>query len=188
MRKILYIVNVSLDGRIEGPNGEFDWAAMGPELSDYSFSLHEHIDTFLYGRKAWDLMSGYWPNAETLSTDPHDLRFAPVWHDTAKIVVSTTLKKADWNTRVIGANLAEEITALKRLPGKGLLLTGGSGLAASLTELGLIDEYHLVVHPVVLGGGKPVFPTGAPGVGLRLIETRGLDGRTVLMRYERMSA
>jgi dihydrofolate reductase len=157
MRKILYWVHESVDGFIEGPNGEFDWPAMGPELSAYSRALNDRIDTFLYGRVTWDMMSSFWPHAESMSTDEHDLQFAPVWRATPKIVFSRTLEKADWNTRVIGENLAEELTALKQQPGKDLLLTGGSNLPTTLTRLGLIDEYHIVVHPVVLGGGKPLF-------------------------------
>src|SRR5690242_3027371 len=157
MRRLIYYVHVSLDGRIEGPEGEFDWPVMGPELSAYSFSLDDRVDAFVYGRAVWDMMSSYWPNVESMSDDPHDLKFAPVWRRTPKIVFSRTLREAGWNTRVLaGDDLAAEVTALKREPGKGLLLSGGASLAASLAELDLIDEYHVVVHPVVLGGGRSV--------------------------------
>ncbi|MGJ6965733.1 dihydrofolate reductase family protein [Streptosporangium sp. G11] len=156
---------------------------MGPELSAYSFELNKRVDTFLYGRVVWEMMSGYWPHVESMSDDEHDLAFAPIWRETPKIVFSRTLRQADRDTRVIGENLAEEVTALKRLPGKDLLLSGGSNLAATLTELGLIDEYHIVVHPVVLGGGKQLFPTSKDRIGMRLTETRTFDSRTVLLHY-----
>lgn len=184
MRKLVYWVHQSVDGFIEGPNGEFDWPAMGPELSAYSFELTDRADAFLYGRKVWELMSYFWPRAEQLSQDPHDLRFAPVWRRTPKVVLSRTLENAEYGARVIGRDLAGEVAELKAEPGGELLLTGGSGAAAALTELGLVDEYQVVVHPVVLGGGRPVFPD-KNRLDLRLVETRGFDGRSVLLRYER---
>ncbi|SCL36842.1 Dihydrofolate reductase [Micromonospora rhizosphaerae] len=184
MRKLVYWVHQSVDGFIEGPNGEFDWPAMGPELSAYSFELTGRADAFLYGRRVWELMSWYWPRAESRSQDPHDLAFAPIWRRTPKIVISRTLESAEFDARVIGRDLATEVAALKAQPGGELLLTGGSGAAAALTELGLIDEYQVVVHPVVLGGGKPVFPA-KDRLDLRLAETRGFDGRSVLLRYAR---
>lgn len=184
MRKIIYWVHSSLDGHIDGPNGEFDWTVLGPELSAYSLGVNERVDTFLYGRVVWDMMSGFWPHAESMSEDEHDLTFAPIWRATPKIVFSRTPRAADWNTRVISGNIADEVVALKRQPGKDMLLTGGSGLAASLTELGLIDEYHVVVHPVVLGGGKPLFLPPKDRLNLRLIESRTFDSQTVLLRYQ----
>src|SRR5262249_43826841 len=132
----------------------------------------------------WEMMSSFWPHAESMSNDEHDLKFAPIWRQTPKIVFSRTMTKADWDTRVINGNIAEEVAALKRQPGKDLLLTGGSGLAATLTELGRIDEYHIVVHPVVLGGGRPLFPKPKDRIDLKLVESRTFDSRTVLLRYE----
>jgi dihydrofolate reductase len=183
MREINYLVHTSLDGHIEGPNGEFDWPAMGPELSAYSIALNDRVDTFLYGRVVWDMMSGFWPRAESMSDDEHDLKFAPIWRATPKIVFSRTLQTVDGNARVISENIAEEVAALKQQPGKDMLLTGGSSLAAGLTELGLIDEYHIVVHPVVLGGGKQLFPTPKDRIPLQLVESRTFDSRAVLLRY-----
>lgn len=183
MRKIIHLVHESLDGFIAGPHGEFDWPVMGPELSAYGFALHDRIDTFLYGRVVWEMMSSFWPHAESISTDQHDLRFAPVWRAMPKIVVSRTLHAADWNTRVINKNVAEELAALKGQRGKDILLTGGSTLAASLRRHGLIDEWHIVVHPVVLGGGKPLFQDVRERIGLRLLGATTFDSRTVLLSY-----
>lgn len=181
MRKLMYYVHQSLDGFVEGPNGEFDWAQLGPELGAYSMSLTERADLFLYGRPVWQMMSSYWPNAEAMNPDQHAIEFAPVWRRTAKAVLSTTLQSAEWDARVIRA--AEDVAALKAEPGKDILLTGGSGAAAALAELGLVDEYHVVVHPVVLGGGKPVHQATGRRT-LRLAETRSFDNRTVLLRHD----
>jgi dihydrofolate reductase len=182
MRKIMYYVHQSLDGFIEGPNGEFDWAILGPELADYSMSLTERADLFLYGRTVWEIMSSYWPNAESTGTDEHGREFAPIWRVMPKVVLSTTLQDPDWNTTVIRA--AEELRAIKEQPGKDILLTGSASVAAALTELGLLDEYHVVVHPVVLGGGKPAYHPVKERVNLSLTESRTFDNRTVLLRHD----
>ncbi|MFD6067899.1 dihydrofolate reductase family protein [Amycolatopsis lurida] len=183
MRKLVYAVHTSLDGRIEGPDGEFDWADMGPELSAHSQELTDRADTLLYGRRVWDMMSSFWPRAEEISDHPHDLAYAPVWRKTPKIVFSRTLKEADWNTEVIDGDLAGRVAELKGRPGNDLLLMGGAELATAIAGHGLIDEVHLVVHPVVLGGGKQVFGGGAR-TDLRLTGTRTMDGRAVLLTYE----
>lgn len=172
MRKIIHLVHSSLDGFISGPNGEFDWPSLGPELFDYGLVLNERVDTLLYGRVVWEMMSSYWPTAESTSTDPHDLTYAPIWRAMPKLVVSTTLEAADWNTRVIGENVGEELASLKTQDGKDILLTGGSTLAAYLTRLGLIDEYQVIVHPVVLGGGLPLFLRPKERINLALLESR----------------
>ncbi|TDC89286.1 dihydrofolate reductase [Nonomuraea deserti] len=184
MRKIIHFVHTSLDGFVEGPNGEFDWPVMGPELSAYSLSQVERADTFLYGRPVWEMMVGYWPNVESVSDDPHDLKFAPVWRRTAKVVFSRTLRDPGHGARVIdGTNLVEQVTTLKTEPGKDLLLMGGASLAAELTARGLIDEYQVIVHPVVLGGGKALFTGFEHRLDLQLVDSRTLDARTVLLRH-----
>jgi dihydrofolate reductase len=183
MRNLTYFVHQSVDGFIEGPNGEFDWPVMGPELSEHGRRLNERVDTFLYGRVVWEMMASFWPIAETLSTDEHDLAFAPVWRSTPKIVVSSTLESADWAARVISSHADEEIGKLKNQTGGDILLTGGAALAGYLTRHGLIDEFQIVVHPVVLGGGKPVFEPGESRRGLRLLGAQTFDSRTVLLHY-----
>ncbi|WP_112237462.1 dihydrofolate reductase family protein [Kribbella monticola] len=186
MRKIMYYVHQSVDGFVEGPNGEFDWASLGPELSDYSLSLAERADLFLYGRTVWEMMSSYWPNAESIGTDEHGLAFAPIWREMPKVVLSTTLESADWNTEIIRD--AEALREIKARPGKDILLTGSSTVAAALTDLGLLDEYHLIVHPVALGGGKPAYHPVKERLALKLAESRTFDNRTVLLRHDLATA
>lgn len=178
MTKIIHFVHTSLDGFVEGPNGEFDWAVMGPELSAYGFGLNERGETFLYGRVVWDMMAGFWPQAESMSDDAHDLAFAPVWRKAPKIVVSRTLDSAEWNTTVVST--IEEVAQLKEQADGDILLMGGASLAGALTAARLIDEHHVVVHPVLLGGGKRLFAEGESRRPLRLVESRVLDGRAVL--------
>lgn len=187
MRKIIYWVHTSVDGFIAGPNGEFDWPAVGPELFGYSEAMNEQVDTLLYGRVVWDYFAAYWPTADAdpATADDHARNFAPFWRRTPKVVMSRTVDEATWDAQVIGKDLAAEITALKNRPGKDILLTGGASAAASLTELGLLDDYRIVVHPVVLGGGPRLFLEPAHRVDLALVESRTFDSKTVLLRYER---
>jgi len=180
--RIVHFVHQSVDGFIEGPNGEFDWPAMGPELSEYSQSLSDNAGAFLYGRVVWEMMVGFWPRAEELSDHPHDVAYAPLWREKPKVVVSSTLTGADWNTTVVSG--PDELAKLKEESAGDLVLFGGAGLAATLTERGLIDEYQIVVHPVVLGGGKPVF-LDPERFDLRLAQTRTFGENVVLLRYER---
>lgn len=188
MRKLIYWVHTSVDGFIDGPAGEFDWPVMGPELSAYSEQLDQRVDTLLYGRPVWQMMVAFWPEAESFGDDAHVRAFAPFWRATPKIVFSRTYQGDDWTSRIIGGDLLGEVTALKEQPGADLLLTGGAALAAALSGLGLIDEYHVAIHPVVLGGGRRVFaePEQAPKqrLNLRTVGSRLLDGRITVTHYE----
>ncbi|TWD73114.1 RibD domain-containing protein [Kribbella amoyensis] len=95
MRKIMYYVHQSLDGFIEGPNGEFDWAQLGPELAAYSMGLTERSGIFLYGRTVWEMMSSYWPRADATDADQHAMEFAPVWREMPKLVLVAQLRRPD---------------------------------------------------------------------------------------------
>jgi dihydrofolate reductase len=154
---------------------------MGPELSAYSESLDKRVDTLLFGRVVGEMMVGFWPNAESMSDDPHVASFAPFWRATPKVVVSRGYPGDDWTSRVV---VAEEVAALKDQPGGDLLLTGGAATAASLTSLGLIDEYHVAVHPVVLGGGRQLFTEPGQRRNLRLVDSRVVDGQVVVSQFQ----
>jgi dihydrofolate reductase len=183
MRKIIYWVHTSVDGVVDGPNGEFDWPVMGPELSAYSDALDRRVDTLLFGRPVWEMMVGFWPNAEAISQDPHVAAFAPFWRATPKIVFSRSYPGDQWADRVVRGDLEAEVTALKAQPGADLLLTGGASLAAALTDLGLVDEYHIAVHPVVLGGGRRLFAEPKQRLNLRAEKSDMLDGQVVVTSY-----
>src|SRR5256885_8914684 len=98
MRKIIYWVHTSVDGFIDGPNGEFDWPVMGPELSAYSEALDWRVDTLLFGRPVWQMMVGVWPNAQAISPDPHVPPLAPLLRGPPKIVFSPRPPGGEWAT------------------------------------------------------------------------------------------
>jgi len=176
---------VSLDGFIEGPNRELDWAIIDEELHQYVNDQQSEIDTYLYGRRMYEIMADYWPTADTNPSAPaYLIEFARIWQKMPKVVFSRTLDKVEWNSRLVRDNIAAEITMLKAQPGKNLAL-GGANIASTFMRLGLIDEYQLFVHPVVLGSGTPMFPALDDMINLRLVETRTFGSGVVYLRYQR---
>lgn len=182
MRKIFVFENVTLDGFMAGPNGEIDWAVRDDEVTQYSQEGQDSIDTFLFGRVTYDMMANFWPTPAGRSANPV---FAESLNNTPKIVFSTTLKKADWqNTEVVKELTKEEILNLKQLPGKNMMIFGSGTIVEQLTKLGLIDEYQLMVNPVVLGKGKPLFKDTTGKINLKLVKTKTFKSGIVLLRYQ----
>jgi dihydrofolate reductase len=182
MRKLIYLMNVSLDGFIEGPNRELDWTHVDEETMSLFNDQQRGMDTLLYGRRLYEVMT-YW---ETAEADPSisevEREFARIWKNSTKLVFSKTLEQVQGNARLVRGDIAGEITKLKRQPGKDLEI-GGPNLASTVMQLGLIDEFRLVVHPVVLGSGTRFFPALADKIDLRLVETRAFGSSVVYLRY-----
>jgi dihydrofolate reductase len=177
------MMSVSLDGFMAGPGGELDWQLVDEELHGHFNAELATMGAFLDGRVTYQLMESYWPTADQdPSSGPVIAEFAQIWREMPKIVYSTTLEQADWNAVVVRDVVAEEVAALKAEPGGDLML-GGADLAASFMRLGLIDEYRLYVHPVVLGAGKPFFAPADVPVSLTLAETHSFANGVVLLRY-----
>ncbi|MFC6079573.1 dihydrofolate reductase family protein [Sphaerisporangium aureirubrum] len=184
MRKIVTAMSVSLDGFMEGPGGEIDWHMVDDELHTH---FNEHLGTmsaFMNGRVSYELMEGFWPAADADPANPKPVaEFAAIWRDTPKFVYSRTLDHVGPNATLVRDVVPEEIAELKARPG-GNMTVGGAGLVASFQRHDLIDEYHLYVHPLVLGAGKPLLPPGA-AFDLELTETRVFGNGVVLLRYRR---
>jgi dihydrofolate reductase len=184
MRKIVVMISVSVDGFFEGPNRELDWQLVDDELHQHFNDELATMGAFLDGRVTYELMAAFWPTADRdpASTAPM-VEFARIWRDMPKLVFSTTLERADWNATIVREVDPAAIAALKAQPG-GDLVVGGADLAGAFRRLGLVDEYRLYVHPVVLGSGKPLFAPADTRVGLRLVETRTFGNGVVLLRYQ----
>ncbi len=184
MRKVIYSMGVSLDGFIAGPAGELDWSAPDEELHRFHNEQTRELGAQLCGRRLYEVMT-YWDTAEeNPSAAEYELEFARIWKGLPKIVFSTTLQKVEGNARLAGRDVADEVAELRDQPGKDIGV-GGAGLASTLIERGLVDEYRLFVSPVVLGSGTPFFPTLADRVELELIDTRTFGSRVVYLRYRR---
>jgi dihydrofolate reductase len=185
MRKIVVMMSVSLDGFVEGPDREIDWHLVDDEVHTHFNEQLSAMGAFLNGRVTYELMAEFWPTADTdPASTPPVIEFARIWRDMPKIVYSSTLEHADWNTAVVRDVVVEEIEALKAQPGGDLAL-GGADLAATFVRHNLIDEYRLYVHPVLIGQGKRLFPATDSTTALRLVETRSFGNGVVLLRYDR---
>ena len=164
MRKVTYSMGASLDGYIVGPDGGFDWTA--PDKDVFRFWIDEirEVGVHLMGRKLYETML-FWETADqNPSLDEAELEWAALWNPLPKVVFSTTLEAVQGNARLASGGLAEEIERLRAEPAEGDIAIGGATLAAEASALGLIDEYQVIVHPVLVGGGIPYFPArGAPG-------------------------
>jgi dihydrofolate reductase len=186
MRSVIYSMGVSLDGFIAGPSGEIDWSAPDPELHRFHNQQMREVGAHLCGRRLYEAMV-YWETAgENPSLPEPEAEFARLWKELPKVVFSTTLGSVEGNARLVRDGVAHEVARLKAEPGEPLAV-GGAGLAATLTRLGLIDEYRPFVSPVVLGGGTPYLPALDEPIHLELVETRTFGSRVVYLRYRRAS-
>ena len=183
MRKVILMMQVSLDGFIEGPDQDLSWHRVDEELHSHFNHLLRTMGGFLDGRVTYEMMAEYWPTADQdPSNSTPEIEFAGIWRDMPKIVYSRTLATADWNTEVVGDVVAEDVVKLKEQPGGDLAL-GGARLSAAFRELGLIDEYRIYVHPVLIGRGTPLFQNTDDLTPLRLLESRAFGNGVVLLRY-----
>ena len=186
MRKLIYSMQVSLDGFIAGRAGDFDWAAPDEELHRFYNEQTTELGGHLLGRRLYEVMV-YW---ETADRDPSIADFARdfalLWQRLPKVVFSTTLTEVEGNWRLATGGIAEEVARLKQETG-GDIGVGGAGLAATLVELDLIDEYEPFVNPVILGGGTPFLPPAQRRIELELLETRTFGSRVVHSRYRRLT-
>ena len=177
-------MSASLDGYIAGPDGAIDWAAPDEELMRFHNEQTRELTGHLTGRGLYEAMLG-WETAEQTRTDARELEFARIWKAIPKVVFSTTLTKVEGNARLARRDVADEVAEQKAQPGDGLVSVGGAGLAASLAEKDLIDEYRVFMSPVVLGGGTPYLPPLPKRLRLELVETQTFS-QVVYLRYQRV--
>ncbi|MGJ1267918.1 dihydrofolate reductase family protein [Sphingobacterium spiritivorum] len=183
MRKLIYGINVSLDGCCD--HTKFSG---GDDIHDYFRELLQDVDLIIYGRKTYDLMVPFWPQAaHAQSMNDSANAFASTFSSIKRILVSRTTNPIDDEyATLIKDNLQEEILKLKQQPGKSIS-TGGVELPARLIELGLVDEFHILVHPVIVGEGRRLFTEMhlPENLGLNLIATKTLPSGCIALRYEK---
>jgi dihydrofolate reductase len=185
MRKLVLFAHMSLDGFAGDIDGGLGFLTYDKELQQYAGELVKTVGAPVYGKTTYEMMAGYWP---TILNDPnagkHELEHAQWVENIPKVVFSTTLESADWNnTTLIRNNIVEEVNKLKEQPGKDLVIFGSPGLAKSLMNLGLIDEYRLTLHPVIMGTGISLFDGNITKSGLKLLEAKTLNSGVVALHY-----
>ncbi|MDX3690466.1 dihydrofolate reductase family protein [Streptomyces europaeiscabiei] len=184
MRKLIYGMNLSLDGYIAAPGDDIGWGVPSDELFQFWSDQLQATDLSLYGRRLWQTMSSHWPTGDQQpGATPAEIEFARRWRDMSKVVFSSTIDKVDWNTRLVTGDAVAEITRLKAEDG-GPMAIGGATLAGAAMRAGLVDEYMLATAPVLVSGGTPFFTALDNWVNLNLVETRSFPGGVILTRYE----
>jgi dihydrofolate reductase len=185
MRKLIFMMSVSLDGFFEGPDGELDWHLVDDELLGHFNEELGAMGAFLDGRVTYELMAAVWPAADAdPASTPLMAEFARIWVDMPKIVYSRTLQRAGRNATIVRDVVPGEVMELKAQPGGDLML-GGADLTAAFMRHDLIDEYRFYVHPVIIGRGRPLFRPADIRIDLRLAGTRTFGNGVVLLRYQR---
>jgi dihydrofolate reductase len=177
MRKIVAGFFISLDGVVEAPE-KWHFPYFNDEMGDAVAAQFAAADTLLLGRRTYEEFAAFWPNQGS------DVPLANQINGSQKVVVSTTLKSADWqNSTLVASNVAEELTRLKQLPGKDISITGNATLVRSLLRDGILDELRLLVHPVVVGHGERLFPNGDVQAPLELVDSKTFGTGVVYLTY-----
>jgi dihydrofolate reductase len=193
MRKIIVFNMVTLDGMFAGPNGEIDWHKTDEEFNEFAVEQTKSFYGIIFGRITYQMFEDYWPKA---TIDPKmsedDKEIGRSIGKVEKIVFSKTLstvtEKENWkNIKLFKEIVPNEINKLKSEAGGDLVIFGSGTIVQEMTNLGLIDEYRLMVNPVILGKGKPIFANVMKKIELKLINTRTFKNGNILLSYQNLS-
>jgi dihydrofolate reductase len=183
MRKLSVFNLMTLDGYVSGVDGDISWHNVDAEFNDYAVQTTRMGHTLLFGRVTYELMTRYWPTPEALKKDPI---VAEHMNSAPKVVFSRTLKEALWNrTRLVSDDILAEIRRMKEQPGKDLTILGSGSIVAQATQADLVDEYEILLNPVILGKGKTMFDGVKERLKLRLTGSRTFANGNVLLHYAR---
>ena len=186
MPKLILFNMMTIDGFFEGANEELDWHHVDPEFNEFAIGQLDSASALIFGRKTYELMAGYWPTPDGIKDDPD---VADRMNSIPKMVFSGTLHQAGWtNTKLIKSIVKEEIENLKQQSGKDIFILGSANLATTFRQLGLIDEYRVMVNPIILGKGNPLFPLSDKRESLVLTKTRPFRNGNVLLIYSTIPA
>lgn len=185
MRKLVLFMHITLDGFVAGPDGEMNWIHIDDEIFDYAGNRTDNADTGLYGRVTYEMMDAYWPTAgDDPGASKHDKQHAEWYNRVNKVIISKTMRGKDSDKRkVMSDNIQAEVTALKQQEGKEIVMFGSPGLAHTLMQHNLIDDYWLFVNPVLLGQGIPLFKDLEERISLKLVESKTFGAGVVCLHY-----
>ena len=182
MRKIRVFNFITLDGYFEGPNHDISWHRHGVEETEYAAQMLALGSVLLFGRITYELMASYWTTPHATEQDP---RVAQAMNRAEKIVFSRTLQKANWNnTTLLKENVADQMRRMKQTPGKDMTLLGSGSVLTQFADEGLIDEYQIMVDPLLLGAGTPIGKGLRQRRNLRLMMTKSFRSGSVLLCYQ----
>jgi dihydrofolate reductase len=182
MRRLTVFNLVTLDGYFAGQGGDITWHNVDEEFQELANAASNSGNTLLFGRVTYELMAGFWPTPEAMKSDPI---VAAGMNKAEKIVFSRTLDRVDWNnTRLVKNNMLEEVRKLKQGPGKELTVLGSGSIVSQLAQAGLVDEYEILLNPVVLGKGKTMFDGVKDRFSLKLTKSRVFGNGNILLNYE----
>jgi dihydrofolate reductase len=183
MRKLIYPMNTSLDCYVEGTDGNFEWSEPDAELHKHFNDLIAVATTHLHGRRMWETMSSFWPNAEAdPEATPVTKEFARYWNAAEHIVFSRSLHAVDHGARLVRDNAVEAVRLLKSGNGSDMIV-GGPTLASTFIAAGLVDEIQAHIHPVAVGAGKPFFFELTRQLDLKLLGVHTFASGVVQLRY-----
>ncbi len=181
MRKIVLFNLITLDGYFEGANADISWHNVDQEFNDFAIAQLRTVDMLLFGSKTYQLMAAYWPTEDGIKDNPV---IAELMNELDKIVFSKSLGKAEWDhTRLISENLLDEVKKLKSLPGKDVFIFGSADLSSTLIQHDLIDEFRIMINPLILGNGTPMFKNVTAKIDLQLLKTKVFGNGNVLLNY-----
>jgi len=182
MSNIILFNLMTVDGFFEGPNREIDWHNVDDEFNDFAIEQLNSASALIFGRITYELMAAYWPSTEASTNDPV---VAGKMNSIQKIVFSRTLDKAGWNnTRLVKGDPEEEFRKLKQIYDKDIFIFGSADLASTLMNRNLIDEYRIIINPIILGQGNTLFKPSREQLKLRLIKVRTFKSGNVLLYYQ----
>jgi dihydrofolate reductase len=188
MRKLVVFNHVSLDGYFVDANGDMSWAKADHQDAEWNAFVAGNASgggVLVFGRITYELMAGFWPTPFAIESMP---AVAEGMNKMPKVVFSRTMDQASWNnTTLVKGDLAAEMRKLKQAPGEGMAILGSGSIVAQLAQEGLIDEYQIVVNPVVLGAGRTMFEGVKEKLSLKLTKTRAFGNGNVLLCYEPMA-
>ena len=187
MRKLVVFMHVTLDGFVAGPKGEMDWINICNEIFEYAGKQTDLADTALYGKNTFLMMNRYWPTAaKQPNASKHDIQHSNWYKQVEKVVLSKTLNENDFpGIRIIRNNLETEITKLKQKPGKNILIFGSAAAVHSLMSLNLIDDYWLMINPILIGKGIPLFKDIKERINVKLTDSKTFQSGVVCIHYEK---
>lgn len=182
MSKIILFNMMTVDGFFEGPNKEIDWHNVDNEFNDFAVEQLNNASALIFGRLTYELMAAYWHTPLAKSNDP---MVAEKMNSISKIVFSKTLDKTDWNnTRLIKKNIEQECIKLKQQNDHDIFIFGSANLASTLINLDLVDEFRIMINPIILSRGNTLFKPTKGRIKLRFIKTRPFKSGNVLLYYE----